>query len=564
MTNPKNPPNKKVRPLDTPSAGGRGIRRRDFLNGLLVGASGVLMAPLLEGCEKGGETGGNNPPPPPAGPQFKGDNNSICHAVRDGKMFTLPPASGDLYDCVIVGGGISGLVAARKLQKLGVAKILLLEKEAPAGGMAKLDGDPAYSQAAAYTVFPYNDNLYEVYEDLGVITGYEGDGTPIVDPKYLIKAPTNSDYVDGKWVVDSWEEAGMDALPFPLNVIDGLKSFRLDMIDWYNYVGKDKLLAFDTPTDSSTMDAAVRELDNMTLAEYVASKGWAPEVSQFFDPYIRSALGTTHDKVSAWAAIGFLGCEFHPVLSQPGGNAYLAEGLITKLGEGVIKTDAFVLRVKNEGEEVHVSYLEGDVVTTVRAKTAIYAANRYIARHILPDLVAAGRDEAKDFKYTPYIVANVHVSKTPPGLGYDNWIQGSDFFFTDFIVADWTGLSDPANAQPGRPNTLSVYCPLFGVSARAELLSKPFEEYEEAVLADLERVLPGVRETVTGVDLYRWGHAMLSAEKGFVFGASRVGSQAPIGRTSFACHDVDGLPAFENAVGAAYRAVSEVATILGV
>lgn len=560
--NDRNTKKDKVLETLSPTLGGRNVRRRDFLNGLLVGASGLVLGGLSEGC---GDDGAGTPDPPAPGPQFKGDHFEICHSVRDGASFTLPAASGDPYDCIIVGGGISGLVAARKLQKIGVTNILLLEKEDPVGGVSKRGGEPGkdlHSQAAAYTVMPYNDNLYEVYEDLGIITGYDMGGSPIIDPKYLVKPPSNSDYFDGKWYADSWE-AGIDALPHPPNVIADLKAFRQDMIDWYNYVGMDGKLGFDTPTDASTEDPAARDLDKMTLAEYVASKGWAPEVSEFFDKYCASALGTTHDKCSAWAAVGFLGSEYQPVISQPGGNSHLALALADKIGMDKIKTNAFVLRAKNEGDEVHVSYMIDGAITTARAKTVIYAANRYIAKHVMPELGAAGRDEAKDFVYTPYIVAAVHVSKTPAGLGYDNWVHG-DYFFTDFIIADWAGLADPASASLDRANVLSVYCPLLPPQKREDLLVTPFEVYEEKILADLEKVLPGVRDTVTGVDLYRWGHAMLATGKGFVFGSARLSSRLPLGKISFACHDTDGLPAFENAVGVAYTAVSEVAVVLGV
>ena len=49
---PKEPPRK----LD-PLLGGRTVRRRDFLNGLLVGASGAFVGGSLLGCEGGGGGG---------------------------------------------------------------------------------------------------------------------------------------------------------------------------------------------------------------------------------------------------------------------------------------------------------------------------------------------------------------------------------------------------------------------------------------------------------------------------------------------------------------------------
>lgn len=530
----------------------RTISRRDFLNGVLVGASGLALGDLLPGCGGGA--------PPVTG---KGEDYSICHAVRDGQTWTLPAASGELLDCVIIGAGVSGLVAARKLMLLGVDKLLVLEKEPEAGGQARQDGAPpkVYSQAVAYSVYPYNDNLVEVYQDLGVVTGLDAEGAAIVDDKYLVKSPINSSIIDGKVYSDSWE-AGMDKLPYSAEQIADLESFREKMKEFYDYIGADGKLGFDTPTDASTTDAELRALDAITLSDWVKAQGWDPVASEFWDPYCRSSLGTTHDRISAWAAISFLGAEFFPTLSQPGGNAYLTRGLSGKLG-AVVKTGTFVVRAVNQGSEVHVSYLEGGKVTTVRARTAIYAAPIFLAKHVLPEMVPAGRTEASAFIHTPYIVANLHVDRTPAGLGYDTWIHDG-LFFTDVIVADWAGLTAPQSASLDRANVLTLYAPLFGSGRRSELLTRPLEEYETAILDDLEKILPGVTDTVTAVDLYRWGHAMLAPEKGFVFGASRLASQEPIGKISFAGHDVDGVAAFENAVGAAYRAVSEVGAHLGI
>lgn len=545
----------------------RAVSRRDFLNGVLVGAAGLAGSGFVGAC--GSESapattagaGGGVPETLPAGLD-KGDATKLCHELRDGKSWALPAAEGDLLDCVVIGGGISGLTAAWKLRKLGHDAILVLEKEAPAGGLSRRDGiaPRLYSQCTAYTVMPYNDNLIELYTDLAIVTGQDAGGLPVLAEGYELAAPVNNAYLDGVWYADAWE-SGLDKLPYDAKLKADLAAFRDDMKAWYDFVGTDGGIGFDTPSDASTKDADVRALDQITLAEYVAKKGWDPRVSEFWDLYARSAFGTTHDRLSAWAAINFLGSEFHPTLSRPGGNAHLAVALAGKVGESRIKTGAFVIQAKTVGKEVHVTYLVDGVAHTVRARAAIYAAPRYVARHVLPDLVAEGRDEAGSFHYTPYLVANVHVTSTPKGLGYDNWVYG-DFFFTDVIVADWAGQKDPASASLDRANVLTVYCPLIGSGRRSELLEQPFAAYEKLILDDLEKVLPGVRETVTQLDLYRWGHAMLAPEKGFVFGKPRIDSQKPAGRISFACNDVDGLPAFENAVAAGIRAAEEASLLL--
>jgi hypothetical protein len=440
----------------------------------------------------------------------------------------------------------------------------VIEKEPDLGGLARAgtDGTLSFGQGAAYSLYPYNDGLNALYEDLGIVTGYGTGGEPLVDPTYLVKAPCNNDYVHDAWIVDSWG-AGMDDLPYSAQIISDLKAFRQRMLDMYDYVGADGRLGFDTPSDASTTDAEIRALDGMSLLDYVTSNGWHPAVSFFFDPYCRSSLGCTHDTVSAWAAICFLGGEFSPVLSQPGGNAYLAQKLVDKIGRDRFLTSALTLLASETDGEVHVSTLEGGVPATRRAKTLVYAAPRFMANYLLPGLTAAGRKEYKAFDYRPFIVANAHVSQTPARLGYDNWLQG-DYAMTDLIVADWAGLASPTQAPLTRPNVLTIYSPLFGPTARADLQTNPFELYERKLLDDLEKAMPGVTDVITGFDIYRWGHAMVSPTKGFVFGADRVGAQAPLGRISFACTDVDGLPAFENAVAAGYRGANEAMTQLGI
>src|SRR2546426_9880913 len=67
-------------------------------------------------------------------PAVDGEDNRICHQVRDGKIFTRPPASAR-HDVVIVGVGVSGLTVAYLLRQ---RDWLLLEKEPYLGGNAHL------------------------------------------------------------------------------------------------------------------------------------------------------------------------------------------------------------------------------------------------------------------------------------------------------------------------------------------------------------------------------------------------------------------------------------------
>jgi spermidine dehydrogenase len=89
------------------------ITRRDFLNGAAVGAAGLAAAWLAEmrGLTQGA-------PCPPALLGLRGSDDAsyaTAHELRDGTFWRKgrePADTGERYDLVVVGGGISGLAAA--------------------------------------------------------------------------------------------------------------------------------------------------------------------------------------------------------------------------------------------------------------------------------------------------------------------------------------------------------------------------------------------------------------------------------------------------------------------
>ena len=130
----------------------REINRRDFLNGVAVGAgatllTGALGAERLMAAAVLDEPAGQSSPDyyPPAKLGMRGNHDgsfSMAHRMRDGENAdTLgePAQTGESYDLVVVGGGISGLAAAYRFrQKSGNnAKILILDNHDDFGGHAK-------------------------------------------------------------------------------------------------------------------------------------------------------------------------------------------------------------------------------------------------------------------------------------------------------------------------------------------------------------------------------------------------------------------------------------------
>jgi hypothetical protein len=112
--------------------------RRDFIRYVVAGS-------VAAGCPVDLELMAE---PAPDSPEVHGEENEICHQVRDGRRFRRPPISAR-YEIVIVGGGISGLSAAYFLKD---RDYLLLEKDAHFGGNAYVEefGGQAYATGSAF------------------------------------------------------------------------------------------------------------------------------------------------------------------------------------------------------------------------------------------------------------------------------------------------------------------------------------------------------------------------------------------------------------------------------
>jgi spermidine dehydrogenase len=123
----------------------RNITRRDFINGVAVTAGAAMMPwHLLAGDDP---TAPEKSPGyyPPALTGMRGSHPGsfdAAHSLRDGTFWDSagkPEDTGETYDLIVVGGGISGLAAAHFYRKAAGAKarILILDNHDDFGGHAK-------------------------------------------------------------------------------------------------------------------------------------------------------------------------------------------------------------------------------------------------------------------------------------------------------------------------------------------------------------------------------------------------------------------------------------------
>jgi len=121
------------------------ITRRDFMQGaaMAIGASIAAQAPLLaQGAAEPQNTPGYDPP---ALHGMRGSHKGafeVAHQLRDGTFWAnagQPQSTGETYDLIVVGGGISGLSSARFFHQAAgrSARVLILENHDDFGGHAK-------------------------------------------------------------------------------------------------------------------------------------------------------------------------------------------------------------------------------------------------------------------------------------------------------------------------------------------------------------------------------------------------------------------------------------------
>jgi hypothetical protein len=94
---------------------------------------------------------------------------------------------------------------------------------------------------------------------------------------------------------------------------------------------------------------------------------------------------------------------------------------------------------------------------------------------------------------------------------------------------------------------------------RRRLLEHDWRYWKEAILTDLERAHPDIRQFVSRIDIMRIGHAMARPTVGSIFSEARIRAAKPSGDLIFANSDLSGFSIFEEAQ---YRGVKAADYVL--
>lgn len=533
----------------------RPITRRDFLNAMLLGTGASLLslpapsrlfASMLAGSGYGG-----------VGDYALSPGNTeeiirIFQNIERGKYLSLSDVTdtGETYDLVVAGGGLSGLGAAYEFSKHAPRKsrCLVLENHPIFGGAAKrnefiVQGERLIAPQAS-NAFGIIDRPgipgYDIYKELGVPTEFEyrefpegltplefdttNFGYRLWFTSENIGYSFDNDEKETQWARGIWENKFSDT-PYPDKV-------KEDLIRWRNsnqlqYVG----------------EGYERWLDSITYKNYLEDvMGLDSAVTRFADPVLASVVGLGCDAISAYTARqvsmpgfpefrGYRSLKNSHWHSFPGGNdgfsRFFIKALIPNAIEGKrsfediqngrvnftaldkkgnrirLRLGASVIRVEHrgsgDGKTISIVYEQGGRLYSLKARGVVMATGGRIARRVVRDLPEEHETAYGQFHVSPILVANVAVTNWrflyKLGLTACKWFTGFGFgcnIRKPMMVGDYR-----PPLHPDKPNVLTFYVSFHepGLSAeeqgergRKKLLETSYAEYESQIVGQMKRL----------------------------------------------------------------------------
>ena len=524
----------------------------------------IKIAGTLTGLSLLAEACGDNPT------MVNGNNigasHKVGHLLHEDNLGTS--VSTNVAKVAIIGGGVSGLSAARYLSQKGIDDVVVLDLEKEMGGNARCGANEftKYPWGAHYIPLP-NNNLTEYLsflQEVGVITEWNKEGLPVYNEFYLCQDPEERLYING-----TWQEGLIPKFGLSKDEDEQIQQFFKFVNECRFRIGSDGKDAFSIPVDDSSTDAEFRILDQMTMKDRLLSNKWDSKYLHWYVNYCtRDDFGTKYDEISAWTAIHYFAARkgkaanarYSDVLTWEEGNGFLVNHL--KKNQNLINS-ALVTSVQITQDKVHVEYYDVNChqVKSYIVEHCIVATPQFVSAKLLKD--SARQEEVRsNFKYAPWMVANIQVGRLEErsGIGpcWDNVIYDSPAL--GYVDATHQQLTQQRNKR-----VLTYYRPLTHknvVDARKEAIETTHEQWVKMILKDLKKVHTNIEKVTDKIDIMIWGHAMAQPLPGHLDNIVRKRMAKSIDdKIHFAHSDLAGISIFEEAFYQGIHAAQKIVAL---
>lgn len=463
---------------------------------------------------------------------------------------------------LIVGGGISGLSAARQFKKKGIEGFLVLELENKLGGNSA-NGENQYSKfplAAHYLPLPNlrDKELLSFLEGSKIIVDYK-DSLPVFDETQLCFDPNERLFIRNSWQTDLIPRYGNSK-----EVDNQIDLFLQRMTEFREKKGNDNKYFFDIPKSFCSSDESLNSLDEITMKKWLLDNNFtAEEILEYVDYCCKDDFGLGIEFVSAWAGIHYFAARKHEnkkyddtVLTWPEGNGRLVKHLKSSVENKVLTNHlVYEIQINSSGVSVSAFNAESNESVTILAEKVILATPQYINKFLLRER----KSIANNFHYAPWFTATVTLTDIP-----DN---GSFPLSWDNVIYKAKGLGYVYNQHQNLNQIIDkkVITYYYSFSSndikkdRKELLKKPIEHWKELVLSDLKIAHPDIDQYISAIEIHRIGHGMVSPVPNFLKSKSlKEASKSIENKIFFAHSDLAGISIFEEAFHQGINVVNKI------
>jgi hypothetical protein len=310
----------------------------------------------------------------------------------------------------------------------------------------------------------------------------------------------------------------------------------------------------------------LRALDGTSMADYMAAHGWdSPRLRWFVDYACRDDFGSRLEWTSAWAGVHYYASRLYQgqeesaeLLTWPEGNGRLVAHLARIAGPR-LRTGTLVTEVVPAADGADVAYQDerDGQARGLRARSVIFALPRFLAGRLIAPWRAQPPAFLAQTVYGSWMVANLTLRDRPQGRGFGlAW----DNVLYDSASLGYVTATHQAGVDHGA-TVLTYYLPIPDEDprqGRARLLATTWEQWVEAILADLRPAHPHLHDLVQRIDVYLWGHAMVRPRPRFMWSEALAASARPLDRIHFAHTDLSGMALCEEAQYWGIRAAEAV------